>query len=256
MPLAIVTASLVADFAVDGCVFVNNTALTGSLFLMNVSGAVRRTNFSRNEAVQGAGIFAVGSDVAVAGAVFAGNSAVTSGGAAALNAGNASFEDCEFSGNAAPEGGAIAAKEMLSIAVVRSRVKRNNSTKATFLNVDTGETRVALVDVEVDDDFAKAVVVEHPHLVRFENAKFNCRLRCKAVVEAVKQVAVERKIVSQATQTKDDWDDVGLRRSSTGVLWMILPVVLGILVLTVIAARSKRVRKIFRRWANKGTHVL
>jgi hypothetical protein len=260
MPLAILSASLVNRFTLETTAFVNNTALTGSLFLMNVTGEVKDARFMHNEAVQGAGLFVLGSDLIVLRSQFTGNSAMTMGGAASLASSNTTFERCDFTGNSASEGAVISAKEMQRLTVLKSRVKRNNSTNATFLNVDAGETELKLEDVEVDDDIEKAVFLSHPSLANFSNSKFNCRLRCQTV-GPVKQPKVVKKAMRKDEKrrepaTRDEWEDELRPSTSRKIIWLVLPLPFGILVVVVLVSRSRRVRRFFRRLSLKGRHAL
>jgi hypothetical protein len=257
MPLAIVTASVVDDFVIENSAFVNNTALTGSLFVMNGTGKIQSVNFTGNQAVQGAGLFVVNSDIFVERSVFSGNTALTLGGAASLASSNTSFENCDFLGNTGAEGGVISAKEMERLVISKSRVKRNNSTNGTFVNVD-GDTELRLADVEVDDDFPKAVFLSHIGKVNFSNSKFNCRLRCQTL--PLMPLKMEEKPAAvhkpQATATADEWEEENVPRSRSRVIVVIFPVVFVVTLLALVISRSALVRKFFRRLTLKGRHAL
>jgi hypothetical protein len=256
IPLAILTASIGDHFRVEDSIFSDNTALTGSLFVMNVTGEVRNSIFQNNQAVQGAGLFSVGSDISVVSTAFSGNNAMTLGGAASVSAGNVTFDKCDFIGNAAGEGAGISAKEMLEFHVLNGKVKRNNSTNGTFINAEGPEMKLAVNNIKFDDEFAKAVVLGRPDLADFSGSKFNCRLRCQTVSFA----PVGGKVIEIPTKTPtptEDWDlDVPDTRRRVSVFWAAFPVCFLLAVGVLFASRRNSLRKLLARLRLKGRHNL
>jgi hypothetical protein len=255
--LAILTASIDDHFRVEDSIFSNNTALTGSLFVVNVTGQVRNSIFGNNQAVQGAGLFSIGSDLSVVSTAFSGNNAKTLGGAASVSAGNVTFDKCDFIGNAAGEGAGISVKEMLTFRVLNGKVKRNNSTNGTFINAEGPEMKLVVNNVEVDDEFAKAVVLDKPHLVDFTASRFNCRLRCQTVSVAPPVGGKVIEVLTRSPTATDDWDlDVPDARRRFSVLWAVFPFCFLLVVGILITYRRNSLRKLLARLRFKGRHNL
>lgn len=181
LPIAILTTTLVNGLVVEDSFFKNNTALTGSLFLMNVTGKVSHSTFHNNHAVQGAAIFGAGMNISVSDSSFDTNDAMALGGVASLVSGNASFVNCDFLHNSAPEGAVISAKENYDLRFIGGKVRGNNGTNATFINGEGANMKLVVKDIEVDDEFSKAIWLDRPESADFSGSKFNCRVSCQTV---------------------------------------------------------------------------
>lgn len=230
VPLGIVTVSLTDGANITDTVFLNNTALSGSVFLMNATALVSNSSFLHNNAVQGAGLFGAGMNLDIEDSEFIGNNAMGSGGALSLAAGNATVRNTNFTGNTCQEGGAIAMKENERISIIGGRVRSNNSTNGTFINGEGARMELIVRDVDVDDDFTKAVWLDHPEKADFAGARFSCRTRCvevgKLTPRPIKEQAVKSAKVEQTAD--DDLDDItddpGEPSTQLSMLWIIFPV--------------------------------
>ena len=179
LPLAIITSSSSDNCIIQRSKFVNNTALTGSVFFMNTTGTIEHSLFEKNQAVQGAGIVAAGMNMNVANTKFIDNQAMNIGGAVSLTEGNSSFYNCEFNGNTATEGGAFSLRNVGIIKIENCNAKRNTAENATFLNEDGGVMELHLDDTKIDDDFKVAMFLSDTMKHDFSKSKFSCRLRCQ-----------------------------------------------------------------------------
>jgi hypothetical protein len=266
LPLAILTTSLVTDLAVSDTIFFNNTALTGAVFLMNVSATVTNVTFASNHAVQGAALSGSGSNLTVGKSNFSENSAMAIGGAVSLAEGNAVFESCDFVGNQAPEGAAISLKSFGNFSHLHGSVKRNNGTNATYINAEGENLSVTLSDIEIDDEFEKAVFLDPLGRADFGDARFGCKLRCRTVGSLAARAAV--KPVSTETSEPDrrgEGDDQPEEepepepepQQSSLLIWAFIPIVLVIVAVVYRVVGLTRMKKFFQRALRvKGRHTL
>ena len=181
IPLAILTSSLINNVTIHDTDFMNNTALTGSVFFMNSTSYINNAKFIGNQAVQGAAIFAAGMNITAKGIEFIGNNAMSQGGAISLTEGNAIFENCKFIDNTSPEAGVMLLRDTNNITIKNALVKDNNATNSTFINAVGDSMLLVLEDVEVDDPFERSIFLSNPDSITLENARFNCRSRCKSI---------------------------------------------------------------------------
>jgi len=268
LPLAIITASLSNRVYIEGSLFQNNTALTGSVFLMNSSSIINQTSFNGNQAVQGAALFSAGSNVSVADAKFNENSAMSMGGAIYLTESNAKFHMCDFIGNQSPEGGVFSIKNAYNISIQSSNAKRNKATNGTLINIEGKDSLLQIIDTQVDDEVEKSIIAEFKDRIEYQGAKFNCRVKCQ---EIKSNKADSEKLSIQHTpmqsnqneekqipeQIPDNDDIIPDNDSQLKIIWIIYPIIL-IALLILLRKFGKQgltnfVRKLLKR---KNKHTL
>ncbi|OHT13037.1 hypothetical protein TRFO_03451 [Tritrichomonas foetus] len=181
LPLAILTNSLADNVTIKNSHFLNNTALTGSVFFMNTTSILENLVFSGNQAVQGAAVFAAGMNIIARNVNFTDNNAMAQGGAISLTEGNALFENCNFLRNSSPDGGVAIIRDAYNITFRKAMVKRNNSTNSSFINSEGPKVFITLEDTDVDDSPEKALFLDDHNHIAFKNARFNCKVRCQSV---------------------------------------------------------------------------
>lgn len=179
IPLAISTTSLSNKLDIEDTLFVNNTALAGSIFLMNVSSSLNNIKFINNKAIQGAGIFSVNSNLSVKESIFNKNNAMALGGAISFASGNAMFEYCNFTKNSAPEGSVFSIKEGMNFTINNCESNQNTGANATFISGDGEKLRLTISETNVDDIFEKAIYLSNFIYADFRTNRFNCKLNCK-----------------------------------------------------------------------------
>jgi hypothetical protein len=267
IPLAMVTASMCESFLVIDSVFRENTAMSGSLFIMNASGIIRNVTFANNTAVQGAGVFANDVDILLERGVFIGNKAMTVGGAVSVAEGNATFRSCDFVDNTAGEGPAIHGKNMKELVVVGGYGKNNNATTGTFVFVKGSPLKLVVKDVEVDDEFGKAIAADDLSFGDFRGSRFDCRKACtfagemrrKREMRHVMPKAEKRldyEMEEDMDEEEEEKEEGKKKRSMLHGLWLMVPVccVVGIFLWRLMGRRGVgRIRKRLRRKRNQYT---
>lgn len=179
VPLAILTTSLAQSVDVTNSTFVNNTALTGSLFSMNSTLNINDSNFSSNHAVQGAAIFAANITFHSRTSHYINNSAMSNGGALSFVSSFVDIDNCEFKLNQAPEGSAISIVDGIELSIKNSNISENVGKVGTFIQGKGENLKINIENIDIDDPFGLAMSLEYPHLAVFKSARYNCKLRCE-----------------------------------------------------------------------------
>lgn len=117
----------------------------GGILVSNASPTLRNLTIERNRALWGGGLYVIGpSDLKALNCLFLGNSATSSGGAAAVLNAHADFMNCVMSGNFAAQGGALVSMQS-SPTILNTTIMGNHATGSGGGLRLLGETATPLI---------------------------------------------------------------------------------------------------------------
>ena len=94
--------------------------------------------------------------------------------------------------------------------------------------------KLVVKDVEIDDDFSKAIWLDRPELADFSESKFNCRVKCQPVGQLTPRApkpppatpaVIGAKQQQEAAEEADEPEEVPetSESSSFPVIWLMFP---------------------------------
>jgi hypothetical protein len=157
---------------------------------------------------------------------------------------------------------------VLELKVVGGSVGGNNGTGGTFLCWRGKEGVLIVNDVEVDDEFSKAVVMDEVGVGDFSGSRFDCKRKCRSV-GVMKRRKEGRRLPEKEKKhdvNGDDLDEVPAtfevmhREKKKAVplfLWIVVPLwFVGVVVVYRILG-SRRIARLWARvFGRKGRHAL
>jgi len=177
-PLSLLTMSHAQSIVLEDSIFINNSALTGNLMVINSSGVVKSTVFGKNNAAQGAGLFASFMELAIVESTFYDNKALSYGGAASIVSGSATFDRCNFTRNSASQGGVINADNSSTLKILSPIINNNRAINGSFLSAQGNSIQIYFENVKVDDEYIKALYLSKDVKIDFVGTFFGCVKKC------------------------------------------------------------------------------